>query len=371
MRLIYISNARIPTGKAHGVQIMHMCNAFAEQGMEVELVVPSRRNFMNEDPFEHYGVKKNFTIRRLPVPDLASKTNRFPKFLFLLDMLMFALAILFTRVAAPHDIVYTRDYPLLLLFPPKRYKTVLELHTIHGKEGIFKRVIRRASLLVAITHGIKKELIELGIPGRKITVAPDAVDLSRFVSPESGIKARERLGLPGDKNIALYIGRFDGWKGSDTFFAASEFVSGGTLLAAIGGGDEPDEKLRKNYPLVAFLGMHPYREIADNQSAADVLVLPNSGKEAISARHTSPMKLFTYMASGKPIVSSDLPSIREVLDEGSAYLVAPDDAKALAQGIETALLNKKDAQEKARRALSLVENYTWSGRAKAILEAIK
>ena len=54
MKLYYIANARIPTEKAHGVQIMKMCEAFVDAGHEVKLIVPKRKNPIQEDPFAYY-----------------------------------------------------------------------------------------------------------------------------------------------------------------------------------------------------------------------------------------------------------------------------------------------------------------------------
>ena len=105
--------------------------------------------------------------------------------------------------------------------------------------------------------------------------------------------------------------------------------------------------------------------------AADVLVLPNSGKEKISRIYTSPLKMFEYMAAGVPIVASDLPSIREVLSEKTAFLFEADDARDLAEKIEMVLENKEGAGERARKALKEVKKYNWEERAGKILDFVK
>ena len=78
------------------------------------------------------------------------------------------------------------------------------------------------------------------------------------------------------------------------------------------------------------------------------------------------MKLFEYMASGVPIVASDLPSLREVLDESSCYLCKPDNPESLAKTIKEALIDQNMAQNKAKNALAKVREYTWSKRAEMI-----
>ncbi len=69
MRIYYVANARIPTEKAHGIQIMSMCEAFASLGHEVTLVVPKRKNTLTDDPFLYNGVAKNFSIEQIATLD--------------------------------------------------------------------------------------------------------------------------------------------------------------------------------------------------------------------------------------------------------------------------------------------------------------
>ena len=138
-------------------------------------------------------------------------------------------------------------------------------------------------------------------------------------------------------------------------------------VAVIGNGPEHIADLRRRHQNITFLDFRPYREIADNQAAADVLVLPNSGKEEISARFTSPLKLFPYMASKKPIIIADLPSTREILSEREAYFFRADDAADLARAIEQAL-SDPEAGARAARAYEKVLHYSWAARAKNVLE---
>ena len=174
--------------------------------------------------------------------------------------------------------------------------------------------------------------------------------------------------MPLEKKIALYVGRIEAWKGTDILFKAAEYLDD-VQVVAIGNGPEAIADLQKRYPRVTFLGVRPYPEIADNQAGADVLVLPNSGREEISARFTSPLKLFTYMASKIPMVVADLPSMREVLSEKEAYFFRADDSHDLARVIREALADEK-RNERAASAYAKVAHYSWSARAQRILEHI-
>jgi glycosyltransferase involved in cell wall biosynthesis len=102
---------------------------------------------------------------------------------------------------------------------------------------------------------------------------------------------------------------------------------------------------------------------------ARVLVLPNP-PSAMSLRYTSPLKLFEYLAAGRAIVASDLPSIREVVHDGvEAVLVAPGDPDALARGIRRVLDDPDLADRLAGAAAALAPEYSWARRAER-LEAL-
>ncbi len=95
-------------------------------------------------------------------------------------------------------------------------------------------------------------------------------------------------------------------------------------------------------------------------------MLPNPAS-AISTRFTSPLKLFEYMAAGRPIVASDLPSIREVLrHEQNALLVEPGDAAALAAGVRRLLDDRPLADRLAQAAVTDVASYSWDRRAERL-----
>ena len=362
MKLLYVAAIRLPTEKAHGAQIFKTCEALAKGGASVVLAVPGRYSALAADPFTYYGVAQNFTLNELTVPDW-----------FASGSLGFALAsFLFGRKAARYatrqqfDVIYTRDRLVLraLLRLKPKAKVLWE---VHGKEDIAaaRSFVGRVHV-VAITNGIKEALLKLGFMGDKVLVAPDGVDLESFKNPESKEAARTRLGLPQDTKIAMYIGRLDGWKGVDTLLDASNLLPETVKVAIVGGEPAQVKHLKTLYPKALFLGYHPYAQVADNEAAADVLVLPNTATDATSQLYTSPLKLFTYMASGKPIVASDLPSIKEVIDSTAAFFVEPDNAQALAAGITTALSEVERGKAMANVARTLVEKYTWDARATSI-----
>ncbi len=343
---------------------MKTCEALARAGHDVELIAPKRRNLLRADPFEYYGITEKFSLKKIPTLNLT-----WGRIGFLVQEISFAINAAF-YLRGKDGIIYSRDDVVLWvlwIFGYRRF--IWESHT-GGWNFCARSVARRSIALVVISHGLKEFYVEHGISADKISVIPSAIDLEQFARPESKSDARKRLGLPLDSKIVMYIGRFDGWKGSNALFEASKLFPPEICLVAIGG--EPHEvlELKAQYPRVIFTGFRPYSELADNQSAADALAVPNTGKDAISARFTSPLKLIAHMASGRPIVASDLPSIREITGDDAAVLVVPDEPQALADGIEKILADAPLGEKIAKRALEKVGRYTWKSRAMEITKLL-
>jgi len=360
MKILYIVNARMPTEKAHGVQIMKMCEAFARSGAGVELVVPWRFNHITEDPFRYYDVEKLFAITQIPSIDLV----RFGRFGFLIQAFSFALLASLYTLMKRVDFIYSRDeIPLWHLVFFKK-NLVWEVHM--PRENAIARVLsRHIKKIVTITQGLKDFYVSKGVPHEHILVAHDGVDIDDFSIVSDRKKVRSRLGLPSDKPIALYVGRLDRWKGVETLLIASKHLRD-VQVVVVGEGDQL-RQFQHDYPNVIFTGARPYRELPENQQAADVLVIPNSGEGDMSRLYTSPLKVFAHMTSGIPIVASDLPSIREVLHEQNAVLVEPDNPEALAAGIHRALSDTQSAVTRATQARHDVERYAWGKRAQDIV----
>jgi len=369
--LKYVANIRLLTWRTHSLQVMKMCEAFADQGYEVELIVPRKQNKLNvgeSEVFKYYGVKNNFRIRSIRGTDLLGLTTRLGKLFYVIDFITFLLSLFLSAHIKKEYLVYTRDPLLLIPLLRKKCRLWIELHNVPAHQLFFWKLLKRADGVVAITNHLKDVLTEHGIRDDKVIVAHDAVDLREFDISISKESARDKIGLPKNKKIVMYIGLFDEWKGYKILLGASQFFNDNVQMVMIGGERKQVNLLREKYPNIIFIGFRPYHELAQNQKAADVLVIPNSAKTEISKYFTSPLKLFAHMASGVPIVASDLPSLREVLDDSTAYFFEPDNPESLAQAVKHALNQKKESEEKAKESLEKVRMCTWDNRAKKISE---
>jgi glycosyltransferase involved in cell wall biosynthesis len=369
MKIFYIANARIPTEKAHSIQIMEMCNAFTSHG-EVELIVPRRFNQIKKDPFEYYGLDKKFKITRLPCIDLIPlNLGNLSFWIQTFSFLLVARIYLFFK---RWDVLYTREKFVGLFF--KNY--IFEAHSLPARINlVHKKLWARARKIVVLTNILKSKLCDVGISAEKIFVSPDGVDVEKFYIDETKKECRRKLNLPQGKKIALYAGHLFDWKGTDVLLESAQYLDDDYLVVFVGGteGDLKKYELKlahcgfKNR--IRIIGRKPHRLIPFFLKAADVLILPHRrGSDEFFA---SPLKLFEYMASKKPIIASDTPSLREILDEGCAILVQPDDPEVLAGAIRRALSNSELCEKIARKAFEKVKNYSWRNRAEKIINFIE
>ena len=361
-----------------------MCAAFAECGLEVTLYHPLRINTYRTDApsvYELYGVPRNFRMRRLfslDLIDLCPRVLQGPA--FRLQASSFALRSLSLLGKEGAEFLYVRDNLFLALacrLRPRaaRERLFYEAHHFPERPASARAFVRAAlgiAGVVAITRGVAEPLLEAGLPESHLLVAPDGVDPARFQGLPDRAGARARCSLPAEGPLALYAGQLLPWKGVETLVAAAAFLPGWRIVV-LGGAEEDRARLRRFVPRgpeggeVIFRGPVPPKEVPLFLAAADVLVLPSSGRHALSARYTSPLKLFEYMAAGVPVVASDLPSTREVLrHEDTALLVRPDDPAALAEALLHVLTRPDRGDRLARNARAEVERYGWKARAAAI-----
>jgi glycosyltransferase involved in cell wall biosynthesis len=114
----------------------------------------------------------------------------------------------------------------------------------------------------------------------------------------------------------------------------------------------------------------PHKEVADYLRMSDLQIMNFPWSEHF-AYYMSPMKLFEYMGSGKPLISTDLPSVRDILTEEMVIFCEPGNVQDLVEKISNFFKNEIPGQEKAKRARLEILKYTWNQRIKNILDKIK
>lgn len=349
MKITYIANIRIPTEKAHGLAIMKMCEAFADNGITVELVVPRRKNHIKENYFQYYGIKENFKITELWCLDLV----RFGKIGFWIEVLTFSERLAW-YVIFKKGIFYTRDEFIAFFLKILGKKVFWEAHT--AKRYLWKYLLKIVDGVITISGGLKTYYVSKGFGLDKVIVAHSGVDSSKFDFNKDKAELRKELSLPQDKKIVAYIGK------RNTMGEGKGVEELENILKSLA------EKDADIYPLI--VSNAPLRLLPSYMKSSDILVM-NYPNLVHYAKYMSPLKLFEYMSSGTPIVSSDLPSIREILGEEDAYFFEPDNAQSLAKVIDKVFEKYDEAKVKADKALEKVRQYSWKKRAESIVSFIK
>lgn len=373
MKLIYLVNARIPTEKAYGWAISKTCEQLADLGIDVLLVLPKCKNRIKQDIFDYYNLKRNFKVIRIFNINLRNRFGFCHKLIFLLQNFSFLFASLFIK-SQKDDLIYLRNIEQLLFWPWKNKNVFFEMHFLSRKDKFFLFLVNRAKKVIVVTHQLKNYLVNYGLAAEKILVAPDGVELKEFNLNQSQKECRDRLDLPLDKKIVLYAGHLYDWKGVQTLADAARLLEKDILVVFVGGTKYDIAKFKvKNSTIqnILIVGHKPHPEIPYWLKSADVLVLPNSGKEEISQYYTSPLKMFEYMAVQKPIVASNLPSIGEILNKDNAVLVQPDNPGDLARGIEKALKDSYLSAKIVKQAFKDVQKYSWLERTKNIIKFVR
>jgi glycosyltransferase involved in cell wall biosynthesis len=391
---LYLANVRVPSEKAHVYQIFQMLEAFAQSGVDVTLVYPKRANLPalpEVDPVQLYGLRAKPALQplvtldpvRLVTIDLPA-LNRppIPQLAFAVQSATFALSCGWHARASGVELLYSRDWPMLLAagVAAPRASLVWEAHDLPLRRlsrAALRRLLPRLAGIVAISNGLRDELVDWGVNTGRILVAPDAVNLDRFSSVPDRTQVRSLLGIQENARLVVYTGHLYRWKGAHTLALASRCLPEDVQVCVVGGtpADLRDFRSfvdREHLEGVRIAGHVPPGEVPLWLAAADVLALPNSATEAISARYTSPLKLYEYMAASRPIVASDLPSLREVLRHGqNAWLVRPDAPGALAEGIRHLLSEPELAHQLAAQARRDVAGCTWDARAAQIVAFVE
>ncbi|HWK08490.1 MAG TPA: glycosyltransferase family 4 protein [Vicinamibacterales bacterium] len=217
-------------------------------------------------------------------------------------------------------------------------------------------VVRRSRVVIVICSQLEEVVREIdsAVPSVLIENAPGAADTTSIAS---GADIRATLNLGSDTPVVLYTGTFEAYQGLDLLFASMRSVvramPGARLVLAGGRPEQIADAQRTAAALgiadaLVFAGQRPAEEIPSFLDAADVLVSPRS------LGTNTPLKIYQYLQSGKPIVATRLLTHTQVLDDDVAFLTdaTPD---AFGAGIVAALSDRDRARRVGACARQLAE----------------
>jgi len=382
MRLIYFACVELPSRFASSVHIMHMVDEFAELGHEVILVDPNLREGITSNALaDYYGLKNSCfkikDLRKLKKLLGLRGVHRFKAYLYRLYFKALNANLLYIRdqaIGEFGDIVCELSTPF-----------VLEAH-LPNRNVFLDRLLgnRKLAKFVVISSSLKEEFLRL-YPSLKSKVSvhhdaaqiPGAQEDSKNLSIDS-----DKLSFDSDKFVGAYIGNLYPGKCMEELVT---FVGdlADDIQIRIYGGKESDISNWKSMlqelsiSNVSFKGyLNPaalFQDLSDvNFFLAPFSAKVTQGTDMDLTPWMSPLKIFEYMAMNKPIVSTDLPVIREILQhEHNALLCRPGDKEGWLNAIS---LLKKDRLLRDRIAFQAFKDwklkYTWKIRAESVLEGI-
>lgn len=382
MKLYYISPSVLPSRTANSIHVIQQCSAF-NKIRKIRLTLFARRSLQDENDFFNslesiYGVRKN-DIR------FATFYNRLP---FADNLFICFYSIYFLLKEKWPDVIISRNlYASFILAVIFKEKVFYETHEL--EKGIYnlmqKLILRQKKVKTIIIsqklkfllckhHNANQDKMFVLHDAAPEGIQPIPPGEKRSVLTEIFPKQLDRF-----NQICGYFGHLYPGRGIRII---TELAERNTEMAfLIVGGNDSDVEALKNKILqenIIFKGFLPHSIAQRLMAACDVLLMPYQEKVSIgsqnrdTAQWMSPMKMFEYLASGTPVVSSDLPVLREILtDNVNALLVSPKNTKQWELAIRHLFSERKLAKKIGLQGhKDYLEHHTWSKRAEKYLDLI-
>lgn len=376
-RLIYASLGNTPSLAANSMNQMKMGEGFSKTIPDFEFL--TQTHFINAlfDVSQHnykdwYGLESDQFIKELYQWDtkIFGPKNKLRSFRFNKAVIKYLL-----KEKEKSDItLYTRSEPTAIMALEKGIETIIETHSYPGDvhfENVVKHSGNKQLLgIVTIHEVLKKAFIDRGVREELIMVAPDAVNVKAFNKTLNVDEFKKENQIPVDKFIVGYAGHLYDDRGIENIIEAAKKLP--ELFFLIVGG-LPEDVIRRKQQAetlenIVFKGFIANAKLPNFQKVCDVLLMPYSAN-CPTAKWMSPMKLFEYMASKRPVIASNLDALKVHLEhEVNALLVAPDNTEELVSAIKQIHNDTLKADQLAEKAYQDVQVFTWENRAKLVLQ---
>jgi glycosyltransferase involved in cell wall biosynthesis len=238
------------------------------------------------------------------------------------------------------------------------------------------RLFHETDRMIVVSRRLQEFAASCGVPESRIHILPNAVDPQRFIPADgdhgTAIRARYQL---GGKCVIGFVGSLKPWHGTETLFAAFERLrqmDNSMHLLIVGDGPEREalEKYAQNQGLngtVTFTGNVPYDEVPQYLAAMDIAVAPYVPNENF---YFSPIKIFEYMAMGKPVVAGSIGQVQElVIDGKTGLLYEPGSVAGLVAALTKLVRDAPLCRRLGEKARAWVEKErTWENNARQVVK---
>jgi glycosyltransferase involved in cell wall biosynthesis len=211
--------------------------------------------------------------------------------------------------------------------------------------GLFEKielfVLKSAQAVIVICRDLRDKVDSLGF-GSKAVLLENFLDFPTAEFTAQDIKKTRTELAPGGEKIVLYAGNFEPYQGIPLLLEAARIIENGVVFVLVGGAGQALVEMKKRAAAlgilskIVFVDKVPPSRVPLYVSAADVLVSPR-----LSGTNT-PLKIYSFLKSGRPLVATNLWTHTQVLDSSQAVLVDPE-PRSVAEGIRFALFNPEAA----------------------------
>jgi len=369
MRLIYpLVWARL-NRNADREQSVSTAAALARRGIETVLLMPRGRGdpALDADALRAYfGVEGDFRLVQRPsrwAGETLPKTLMWLRQVFR-DPALTGADLLYSRIPAMLGVGRRAPLP----FAIEQYRPWPD--DWPAIRPLVRRTARDVCCLGLVLHSdyAAGAYRRAGVAEEKILVAHNGAN-PRLLGERLGKdEARATLGLPQDRAIAVYAGRINAEKGLDQILALAALRPEILFLLV---GSEGKDAIEAEAAALANVRIVPWQGPAELPAwlhAADLLLIPPSRAPLERFRNcVLPLKLFSYLAAGRPILAPAAPDTAELLVDGeNALLVPPGEPEAAAQALDRILGDTALADRLGAGARALARELTWDRRAEKI-----
>jgi glycosyltransferase involved in cell wall biosynthesis len=285
------------------------------------------------------------------------------------------LAMLFRKEFRQADLVYTRNLWVAWLTVLFGQQVVFDHYRpwpdqIPPLQFWLYRLLCNRRFLINICHSdyTRRKYLDLGIPGDKLQCVRNGFEPRRLQAPVPIETAKQNIGIAADQKTVVYTGRINHKKGLNLVIEAAKKLPDVLFILVGSYGEGPIETMARGIANIRIIPFQPPEALGQYVFAADMLLIPPSLQPLAEFGSTVlPLKLFFYLASGRPILAGDTPDVREVLKHGeNAFLCRPDNLDSLVAGINALSNDTQYPAHLAAQALADSRGFTWDARARKI-----
>lgn len=379
MKVTTLTHAAIPSHSTNTEQTIWSFTELARLGVEVDVICRGHRangRCLRAEVSDFYGVPSMpHTIDFIPT---GSGWGRGAVGEGLADLRNFLRA---RRAGA--GLVHTRDIFALTLALALGLRCVFEAYRVDfNRDRRFALwrswCYRHHNLLGIVTHSelSRRSFLEARVPASRAITIYNGYPSAHFERLLSREEARAKLGLDPDSDLVVYTGHVDPAKGVEMLARLALKVPETTfLLVGSMPGSEAEARVVRTIENIGARNVRLLPRVAQSVLpaylfAADCLIIPPTAAPLrLHGRTVLPMKTFSYLAAGRPIIAGNLPDLREILNAGkNALLVAPDDLEAAAAAVRWVLSDRDMAERLGEQARRDARAYTWQARARKLAD---